>query len=89
MKITFKSISGVKGEDKPEISEVAQDKCDNLENDFDYVLSGIDKLCREGMYKEAIEIIDAVSHTLDQAVTAIGNNFTSETIESTLFNDEL
>lgn len=48
---------------------------DRVEDDFDYVLTGIERLGREGMIDEALELLNTIAGTLDSAISIIGNNF--------------
>ena len=61
-------------EDDPRIDAVA-DLQDNVEEDFDYVMSGIERLVREGMIDEATNLLNTLSDTLNSAVGIIGNDF--------------
>ena len=58
--------------------ELIDDKCDMLDDDFDYVLAGIDKLCREGKYRKALDIIETVSDILNATIADIGDSFAAE-----------
>lgn len=55
------------------LSDIVDEKSKGLEDDFDYVLAGIDKLCREDKCNEAIMMIDKVSEALNSAVNEIGD----------------
>jgi len=57
------------------LEEIVADKSEALEDDFDYLLSGIDKLCREDMCQQASEILDRVAAALDEAISEISDNF--------------
>ena len=69
-------IRAAKGEEAvdPRIEqlETLQDK---VSDDFDYVMSGIDRLGREGMLDEAISLLNTLSDTINSAVGIIGNDF--------------
>jgi len=60
----------------------AQDKADELqdriEDDFDYVLAGVERLGREGQLDAAIDIMEKIASTLDAAIGVIGEDFVSE-----------
>jgi hypothetical protein len=64
-----------------EVEDPRADEADEIqervESDFDYVITGIERLCREGMYDEAINLLNTLASTLDSAVGIIGNDFES------------
>lgn len=70
------TISGVKGDgvDDPRL-DALDDLQDKVEDDFDYVMAGIERLGREGMLDEAINLLNTLSDTLDSAVSIIGDDF--------------
>lgn len=53
----------------------AEDLQDNVADDFDYVMSGIERLVREGLTDEAISLLNTLSDTLNSAISIIGNDF--------------
>ena len=55
----------------------AEDLQDRVEDDFDYVMAGIERLIREGMLDNAISLMNTLADTLDSAVNIIGNDFES------------
>lgn len=65
--------------DKPEDPRI--DEADELqarvEDDFDYVITGIERLGREGMLDEVISLLNTLADTLDSAIGIIGNDFES------------
>lgn len=64
----------------PRVDE-ASDLQDRVEDDFDYVMTGIERLGREGMYDEAISLLNTLASTLDSAIGIIGNDFESDNEE--------
>lgn len=60
----------------------AQERADELqeriEDDFDYVVAGIERLEREGQFDAAIDIMEKIADTLDAAIGVIGEDFVSE-----------
>ena len=60
----------------------ALDKADELqariEDDFDYVIAGIERLGREGQLNAAIDIMEKIAATLDSAIGIIGEDFGSD-----------
>jgi len=70
------TISGVKGDDieDPRL-DALDDLQDKVADDFDYVMAGIERLGREGMLDEAINLLNTLSDTLDSAVSIIGDDF--------------
>lgn len=60
------------------IQEVVDQKCDELEDDFEYVLAGINKLCREDMQEKAIEVIKNISDKLSEVISDIGDSFAGD-----------
>lgn len=65
--------------DKPEDPRIeeASDLQERVEDDFDYVITGIERLGREGMLDEAISLLNTLAGTLDSAIGIIGNDFES------------
>lgn len=56
---------------------------ERIEDDFDYVMSGIERLGREGMLDEALQLLNTIAETLDSAVSIIGADFeTNKSIDS-------
>jgi len=51
---------------------------ERVEDDFGYVMSGIERLGREGMLDEAINLLHTLADTLDSAINIIGNDFKSD-----------
>jgi len=58
--------------------ERADDLQDRIEEDFDYVVAGIERLEREGQFDAAIDIMEKIASTLDAAIGVIGEDFVSE-----------
>lgn len=62
-----------------EIVDPRIDQADELsarvEDDFDYVMTGIERLGREGMLDEALDLLNTLADTLDSAVAIIGDDF--------------
>lgn len=84
MKITHSNqmINAADDAKPKDIQDVVEEKCDALEDDFDYILSGFDKMCREGMCDAASEIIDNLSAVLNDTISEIGDHFTTESIST-------
>lgn len=60
----------------PRINE-ADELQTRVEDDFDYVITGIERLGREGLLDEAISLLNTLADTLDSAIGIIGNDFES------------
>lgn len=60
----------------PRINEVDELQ-DRVEDDFDYVMTGIERLGREGLLDEAISLLNTLADTLNSAVGIIGSDFES------------
>ena len=73
-------IRAAKGEDsvdpRLEQLELLQD---NADDDFNYIMAGIERLGREGMLDEAISILNTLSDTFNSAIGIIGGDFESGT----------
>ena len=71
----------IKAADDTEFEDPRLDQVDELhdrvEDDFDYVMTGIERLGREGLLDEAISLLNTLADTLDSAVGIIGNDFES------------
>ena len=46
-----------------------------VEDDFDYVMTGIERLGRENMIDEALSLLNSLADTLDSAIGMIGGDF--------------
>ena len=55
--------------------EQADELNDRVSDDFNYVMTGIERLGREGMLDEAIELLNTLADTLDSAIGIIGGAF--------------
>ena len=53
----------------------ADELLSRVEDDFDYVMTGIERLGREGMLDDAISLLNSLADTLDSAIAIIGDNF--------------
>lgn len=51
---------------------------DRLEDDFDYIISGLERLSRDGDIGRAISIMQKLADTFDDAIATIGSNFESD-----------
>ena len=69
-----KDITAAKGDENPRIDAV-EELQDKVEDDFGYVMAGIERLVREGMIDEATSLLNTLSDTLNSAVGIIGNDF--------------
>lgn len=58
---------------------------DRIEDDFDYVLAGVERLGREGQLDSAIDIMEKIANTLDSAISIIGEDFGSDEEPDTEF----
>ena len=79
-KLVIRSTSQVKpvtaAEDKPNPAQERADELhDRIEDDFDYVIAGIERLGREGQLDAAIDIMQKIADTLDGAIAVIGEDF--------------
>lgn len=76
-------------EDEPETLEDRADELrDRIEDDFDYVLAGVERLGREGDLDSAMDIMGKIANTLDSAIGVIGDTFNTESAESTDSEDQ-
>ena len=60
------------------IEDTAEELEDAVEEDFGYIVAGIDKLCREGMYNDAIDIMNKLSGVMGEIIGDIGNLLSDE-----------
>ena len=67
-------IHGASNEDNPKV-EVIEDMQARLEDDFDYVIAGIERLVRESQYDAAMDVAQKIADTLDAAIGVIGDDF--------------
>lgn len=75
----IKAAEDIKEDPRQEEFDTLQDK---VAEDFDYVMSGIERLGREGQLDNAIDLLNTLSDTLDSAVGIIGNDFKNNDSES-------
>lgn len=68
-----RKITAAEEEKARTLEEIVDEKCDNIEDDFDYIISGIDRLCREDRCQDAIQVLDTVAEALDNAIASIGD----------------
>lgn len=77
----IRGLRRIMAADDEEFEDPRIDELDDLqgrvEDDFDYVMTGIERLGREGMLDEAIELLNTLADTLDSAIGIIGNDFES------------
>ena len=59
------------------LMEQVEDLQDRVSDDFDYVMTGIERLSREGMHDEAMQLLSTLADTLDSAISIIGGQFES------------
>ena len=64
------------------LEELVDEKLDNLSDNFDYFVAGVEKLCREDNCQEAISIIDTIEAALNNAIGAVSDNFAEAPVES-------
>lgn len=80
MEFRFRRITASEEEKARTLEEIVDEKCDNVEDDFDYIISGIDRLCREDRCQDAIAVLDTVAAALDEAIASIGDLIAEESI---------
>ena len=70
------SVSGVKGDAKedPRI-DALEELQERVEDDFDYVIAGVERLTREGLIDDAINMLNTLADTLNSAISIIGDDF--------------
>lgn len=76
-----KKIQAAEDMDDPRIEELSILQ-DTVEEDFNYVLAGIERLGRENMYDEAISLLNTLADTLNSAIGIIGDDFDQGTTDS-------
>lgn len=74
-----RDITAAKDEELDPRYEEADELHDRVEDDFGYVMAGIERLGRDGMIDEAINLLNSLADTLDSAIGIIGNEFESNT----------
>lgn len=69
-------IQAAKGEEMedPRIEQL-DDLQGKVEDDFGYVMQGIERLGRENMLDEALNLLNTLADTLNSAVGVIGDDF--------------
>ena len=69
-----KYIEAADKEENPQL-DLADELQANLDDDFEYILAGIEKLKRENKLSEAIAIMESLSDALNIAISDISDNF--------------
>ena len=89
MKFTFDPNTSVKGstitaaeKEDNDIQAIADSKLDDVSDDFDFLVAGIEKLFRDNRYEEAITILDEVTSSLAEAIGNISDNFADNSIDT-------
>ena len=67
-------IGAADKEENPQ-QDLADELQDNLEDDFGYIMAGIERLGRENKLSEAIAIMESLSDALNIAISDISDNF--------------
>ena len=75
IKATTRPVKAAEDEKADPRMDQADELLSRVEDDFDYVMTGIERLGREGMLDEAIDLLNKLSDTLDSAIGIIGGNF--------------
>lgn len=73
--ISSQTVAGVAGDKEDPRLTAVEDLQDKVEDDFDYVMLGVERLIREGMIDDASSLLNTLSETLNSAVGIIGNDF--------------
>ena len=71
-----KYIEAADKDENPQL-DLADELQANLDDDFDYILAGIEKLKRENKLSEAIAIMESLSDALNIAISDISDNIDS------------
>lgn len=66
-----KKIVAAEDENKLTLEELVEEQGDALADDFDYAMSGFDKLCRDGNCQDALDIMDKLSAAIQDAIGEI------------------
>lgn len=79
MKRTFTVDASKKVQAAEEVENPKMEQLDELhdrvEDDFGYVIAGIERLGREGMLDEALSLLNTLADTLNSAISIIGDDF--------------
>lgn len=70
-----KVLAAKEGEKLDPRMEQLDELHDRVEDDFDYVMTGIERLGRENMLDEALSLLNSLADTLDSAIGMIGGDF--------------
>ena len=82
-KIEARSRNWVQAAKGEEIEDPRLERLDELhdrvEDDFSYVMVGIERLGRENMLDEALSLLNTLADTLNSAISIIGDDFDNGT----------
>lgn len=74
MKQIYKSkLSRIAASKQSDIPEELANMVDEVDEDFKYVLSGVEKLCRIGKNSEASQMLTELSNQLQSAISTIAD----------------
>ena len=80
IKATAEQVKAAEDKVDPRVDHVA-DFHDKVEEDFSYLIAGIERLVRENQFDDALELLNTLSDTLDSAIGIVGDDFESGEIE--------
>lgn len=56
-----------------EISDAMKDKMDDIKEDYDYVIAGVEKLVRIGKSSEANDVLSILDNALQKCISSISD----------------
>lgn len=56
-----------------EISDAMKDKMDDIKEDYDYVIAGVEKLVRIGKSSEANDVLSILDNALQECISSISD----------------
>ena len=68
----------LKAAEQPTVEEKLKDDIDNLSDDFDFVISGIEKIAADGDYGKATELVNGLSEMINASIEEMAESISAE-----------
>jgi len=68
----------LKAAEQPTVEEQLGDAIDNLNDDFDFVISGIEKIAADGDYGKANELVNSLSEMINASIEEMAESISTE-----------
>lgn len=68
----------IRSAEQPSVEEKLKDQIDQLNDDFDYAIAGIEKLAADGNFGAASELARSLSEMVNASIEEVSENISSE-----------